>query len=664
MIFINSKYIFKIELIVYLIKKILGFQMKKYLYFILGIIILYITRSTVSCQEQSQINTIPGEQDTTAESGWNKVIDTIDFKNTDIRDVIRLIATKYNLNIFIDNNITVPVTIHLSNIKIINVIKFIVDQYNLELVQTGTILKIQKPEIIPPPPKEIFVEYNNDRLTVDLRNEPIDEAIYAISKKSGKTIILDKLVSGKISGYLQDVSFDIGLQQLLENNGYQVEKKQGIYNVKMQREIYTGGEGKAVRSRGSLYLYVQDSLITIDVQNAPLHDLVQEAARKLNKNIFLYGEIKGTISARAENLPFDQFLDFVFQGSDLTYKIDKDVYLIGDKKVEGLSSTELIKLNYIKTENIDKLLPDELIKKTDFKIVTEQNGIMVVGTKNTIKKLKEYIEKIDKPSPQILIEALVIDFNTSKLRDISINTGWNKGGEDTTRKNIQVLLPGLDYLFENKTLTNFMDKAGNFLGFTKIGKLPDNFYLQVSALESEGIAQVRSKPQIATLNGYPAEISIGQTQYYKLKSRTPYGYGYDFTSQQQQQQSYSPYVSETERFHEIKANISLKITPWVSASGEITTEIEPDFETPVGSFSAEVLPTIQTRKLVSTVRLKDGETIVLGGLIQTVIDKKSEGLPYIRNLPIIGNFFQNKNYNKTTSELVIYVTPHLYYFNE
>jgi type IV pilus assembly protein PilQ len=227
-------------------------------------------------------------------------------------------------------------------------------------------------------------------------------------------------------------------------------------------------------------------------------------------------------------------------------------------------------------------------------------------------------------------------------------------------------LPGLDILLGGDLVNRYIDKAGNFFGFTKIGKLPDDFYLQLSALESEGIAQIRSKPQIATLNGYPAEISIGQTQYYKLKSRTPYGYGYDFTtqSQQQQQQSYSPYISETERFHEIKANISLKITPWVSASGEITTEIEPDFETPIGTFSAEVLPTIQTRKLLSTVRLKDGETIVLGGLIQTTVDKKEEGLPYIRKIPIIGNFFQNTSYNQTTSELIIYVTPHLYYFNE
>jgi type IV pilus assembly protein PilQ len=640
--------------------------MKKYTlpFLWIWIVMIFFLHGIIVCQNKDEKNLENGQREQAEEAGWDNFIDNLDFKNTDIRDVIRLIATKYNLNIFIDNNISIPVTIHLSNIKIIDAIKFIVDHYDLQLEQMGNILKIQPKEIIPPPPKEIIVSYKDDRLTVDFNNEQIDKAMYAISQKSGKTIILDKFVSGKINGYLNDVPFEIGLQQLLENNGYSLEKKQGIYNVHMQKDAYAGQEGMAIRSRGSFYLQVEDSLISMDVQNAPLNDLVQEAGRKLNKNIFLYGEIKGTISARVDRLTFDEFLDYIFQGSDVTYKNDKSVYLVGDKNVKGLSSAELIKLNYIKSENIDKLLPPELMEKAGYRLITEQNGIMVVGTKDSIKKIREYVEKIDRPSPQILIEALVIDFNTSKLRDISVNASWNNTTDDSSGKRVDNLLPGIDILFRPDLVNSVIDKVGNFLGFSKIGKLPDNFFLQLNALESQGAAHVRSKPQIATLNGYPAEISIGQTQYYKLKSRTPYGYGYDFTSQQQQQQNYSPYISETERFHEIKANISLKITPWVSASGEITTEIEPDFETPIGTFSAEVLPTIQTRKLISTVRLKDGETIVLGGLIQTTVDKKEEGVPYIRKIPLIGNLFQNTSYNQSTSELIIYVTPHLYYFNE
>jgi type IV pilus assembly protein PilQ len=393
--------------------------MKKYLNPFLWIIILFFNGRIIFCQDQSLQTQGLEKNEQIEEPGWNSYVDNLDFKNTDIRDVIRLIATKYNLNIFIDNNISIPVTLHLSNIKIVDAIKFIVDQYNLELIQLGNILKIQQPEIILPPPKELIVNYQDDRLTVDFNNEQIDKAMYAISQKSGKTIILDKFVSGKINGYLKDVPFEIGLQQLLENNGYTLEKKQGIYNIHMQRDAYADQEGRAIRARGSFYLQVEDSLITMDIQNAPLNELIQEAARKLNKNIFLYGEIKGTISARVDRLSFTEFLDYIFQGSDITYKSEKKVYLIGDKNVKGLSSTELIKLNYIKSENIDKLLPSDLVEKAGYRLITEQNGIMVVGTKSTIKKIREYIEQIDKPSPQILIEALVIDFNTSKLRDIS-----------------------------------------------------------------------------------------------------------------------------------------------------------------------------------------------------------------------------------------------------
>jgi len=102
----------------------------------------------------------------------------------------------------------------------------------------------------------------------------------------------------------------------------------------------------------------------------------------------------------------------------------------------------------------------------------------------------------------------------------------------------------------------------------------------------------------------------------------------------------------------------------VSASGEITAEIHPEFKTPVGSFSPTVPPTIQSRALNSTVRLHDGETIVLGGLIKTGVDEKVEGLPFIKDIPLIGTLFESKSYNKYTEELIIYVTPHLYYMDE
>jgi type IV pilus assembly protein PilQ len=613
------------------------------------VVLIYLLLLSTEVFSQSEDSTNSFKE---GAQGFDRVIDNLDYKNTDIRDVIRSLATMYDLNIFIDNSINFNVTLHLSNVKVYDIIDFIVREHKLRLEETGSILKILPAEVAPPKPKEVFVEYENGLLSVDFKNEEIEAAMRYVAQKSGETILLDKYASGKITGLLQKVPFDIGLKGLLDNNGFLLDKNKDIYTVKPAEEPFTEGEGKAVRSR-SHYVQVEDSLISMDVQNATFNQLVQEAARKLDKNIFIYGKLDGSISARVEGLLFEDFLNFLFQGSNYTYKVNDSVYLIGDKSVKGISSSELIKLDYLKTDVLEKLLPQSFAEKAELKYVTEQNGVMVIGTNNIISDIKDYIKKIDRPSPQILIEALVIDFNNSKLRDISVNAGYNKEVQtDTSHGFINKLLPGIDLLFNSQTLNRFIDKAGNFLGVANVGKLPDDFYMQIKALESEGMAQIRSRPQIATLNGYPADISIGQTQYYKLVTRTPY------------RDPSQIYLSETETFQTIEANVSLKITPWVSASGEITAEIHPEFRTPVGSFNSQVPPTIQSRSLNSTVRLRDGETIVLGGLIRTAVEESTEGVPIIRDVPLIGFLFESKNYNKYREELIIYVTPHLYYMDE
>jgi len=588
------------------------------------------------------------------EQGLQKEITDFSYRNTDFRDVIRSIATKYNLNIFVDNSITSKVTLHLSNVKVIDAIKFMVEENNLELVQTGNIIKILAKELPPPTPKVINVEYKNDKLSVDLKNEKVEDAIYAIAQKSGKTILLDKYVSGTINGFMQSIPFETGLRQLLENNGYRLQKNSGIYVVQPSEQPFIEGQGKNLKSRGYRSLHVEDSLITMDVQDAPLKGLVQDAARRLGKDIFIYGTIDGQISARVEKIKFDEFLNLIFQGSNYTYKMQNGIYLIGDKSVKGISTSELVKLDYLRAENISDMLPQTLLQKAEIKIITEQNGAMVVGTKSVINEIKEYISRIDKPSPQILIDALVIDFSKGRSREISIDGGYTNQNlsSDTSGFKLDKILPGIDAVFSSNVLNRWIDGAGNYLGIGKIGKLPDDFFLQIKALETEGVIQVRSRPQIATLNGHPADISMGQTQYYKIKSTTPY------------RDPTQVIFSETEQFQTIEANIALQITPWVSASGEITCEIHPDFKTPVGKFDPEIPPTIQSRALNSTVRLKDGETIVLGGLIQTIFEESESGIPIIKNIPLVGEFFKSTNYNKQRNELIIYVTPHLYYMDE
>jgi type IV pilus assembly protein PilQ len=543
---------------------------------------------------------------------------------------------------------------HLVNEKVSNILHFIANENNLRLVKNGSIYKLLPPKKEKPKPKKINVEVKDGKLSVDLRNDEINTVIRLIALQSGATILLDKNASGRLSGLIQNLPFEIGLESLLENNGFRLQKKQNIYFVERK---YLNESGRDSNNKSqNFYLTIIDSTISLEVQDAPLNKIIQEAARRLNKNIFLYGKVEGKISARADSLKFLQLLNLLFQGSEYTYKIESGIILIGNKSVKGIATSELIKLNYLKADKVIEVLPEQVKRKVDINPIIEQNGIMVIGTRGIIDEIKNYVRTIDKPSPQILIETLVIDMNDSNIRDIGLDLGYGQQSKDSSGSGggmrVNSLLPGIDVMFSGQEINNFLDRSGNLLGVSKIGQLPTDFYVKVKALESKGYLKVHSRPQIATLNGYEADISIGTTQYYKLVTKTPF------------RDPNQLYVSETEQFKTIEANISLKIIPWVSGSGEITVEIHPEFKTPIGSFTPDVPPTIQSRALNSTVRLKDGETIVLGGLVQNSIEKYDSGTPFLSDIPLIGNLFKSQGHNVSKTQLLIYVTPYLYYGDE
>ena len=191
-------------------------------------------------------------------------------------------------------------------------------------------------------------------------------------------------------------------------------------------------------------------------------------------------------------------------------------------------TSKLIKLKHIKSEGILDLFPESLKKNSTIQIIKEQNALMVLGTNDMISELQNYLGQIDYPTPQILIEALVVDYNTSNIRDIGVmfgstnsipdSLGWSNTGQlDLGINNNGLFTTQLNGAYLNDPL----DDIGNWLGVGNLGVLPSDFYVKIQALENQGKANIRSRPQIATLNGHPASISIGTTQYYILKTVTP-----------------------------------------------------------------------------------------------------------------------------------------------
>jgi type IV pilus assembly protein PilQ len=154
---------------------------------------------------------------------------------------------------------------------------------------------------------------------------------------------------------------------------------------------------------------------------------------------------------------------------------------------------------------------------------------------------------------------------------------------------------------------------------------------------------------LATLSGSPASLSIGTTQYYLLTTTTNYP------------SANSNYSSNSQAFSQIDADVKLEITPYVGSDGQITVEIKPDFKTPVGTLSSSTPPTINKRSMSSTIIVREGETIALGGMIQDQESESRTQVPLLGSIPLLGYLFSSTSKSHEKSELMIYVTPHISY---
>jgi len=110
--------------------------------------------------------------------------------------------------------------------------------------------------------------------------------------------------------------------------------------------------------------------------------------------------------------------------------------------------------------------------------------------------------------------------------------------------------------------------------------------------------------------------------------------------------------------------MTLEVTPYVNRNGDLTVTLNSQFNTPAEAFDPDIPPTLNRRVLTSTVCLKNGETIVLGGLVQNTRSETVEKLPILGSIPIIGRLFRNRSSYDVTSELMIYITPQVYYGSE
>ena len=296
-----------------------------------------------------------------------------------------------------------------------------------------------------------------------------------------------------------------------------------------------------------------------------------------------------------------------------------------------------------KAEALVNILPDEIKQDLDIKVDYELNSFYVNGPSTNVERFKNFINKIDKPVPVILIEVMIIEVN--KTSTVETGVSWGIGNEPTTTSG--AIYPETDLTLGAKTINKVIGGFDGFGSFN-LGKVVPNFFATIKAMETNGNLKVRSTPKLSTLNGHRATFSNGQTSYYTVTQRNIYG-------------TDNPQTSEITNYQPIDAELGLTIKPLVSGDGQVTLDIfvvQSNFGTRIDENAP---PDISSREFSSIIRVKDQDIIVLGGLEEQMRNNSGSGVPFLARIPVIKWLFSKRKREAQKAKLTVLIKPTIIY---
>jgi type IV pilus assembly protein PilQ len=312
--------------------------------------------------------------------------------------------------------------------------------------------------------------------------------------------------------------------------------------------------------------------------------------------------------------------------------------------------TRIVPANYAAAKDLRPNLEKLLSRRGAIIIDGRTNTMIITDTQASLDAVLALIEKLDRPTPQVMIEARIVESSRTFLRELGIQLGFAYSQiTDKTFPNRVDVRGGVPAAGNSGGLTpptppaNFLLDLPAAVGLGSGGAIGLSLAsiggaildAQLSALESSGRGKIISSPKIATLDNTEAQIQSGR----KIPVATV--------------------SAEGTRTEFVDANITLKVTPHVTPNEFIgmkitATKNEADFTQQVNG-----IPTITTREANTDMLVKDGDTVVIGGLYRRTIQSSRSGIPGLSNIPVLGLLFRKERQQDDSDELLIFLTPRI-----
>jgi type IV pilus assembly protein PilQ len=413
--------------------------------------------------------------------------------------------------------------------------------------------------------------------------------------------------------------------------------------------------------------------INIDIKDADIHNVLRLLAKEGNINIVTSDNVSGAVTVHLKMVPWDQALDLVLRSKSLDMVQEGNIVRVAkaedikaerDRELQAQEQRQKLKPVNVKLISVNHAVAGELLSRVQ-SVLTERgkaefdtrtNTVIIKDVDESLEAAEDLVRRLDTQTPQVLIEARIVEVNTNSEQQFGIQWGGDKLWSGATGNPTGLYFPsvvGISGAADDAaaptegtgTNPNFIvnmptpigSGAGGGVGFT-LGSVDGTFNLNVrlSAAESQGQVKIVSSPKITTLDNNAATISQGVS--IPISQVSAAGVNTVF----------------------FDAVLSLKVKPHVTQDGNIYLDLEAENNTPdFQNVGARGDPTILKKNAKTNVLLKDGDTTVIGGIYTSNGGFSRAEVPFFARIPILGVLFRNHRESDRRTELLIFITPRI-----
>lgn len=564
-----------------------------------------------------------------------------------LSELLRNIARASGVNLSVRSVENVPVSCNFTRARVDDLVRFLCREYRLDVETTGNIVSVFPAASVPQPQPDPEVFYNaaDTTLFYDLKGERLIDVAKKVGMLSNRNLIIPQpLYDYKVSGYVRQMPFDAALQTLASVNGLTAEKDaSGVWTLYREQTVPeeggTPGPAYTRRRQFSQNELQVDSLgrITAHIARGQVQDIILDLCEQLDLNYYFKSPVSLSTGIWVDTTDFETLLSVLLKGSKYSYYCERGIYIFGATQGDGLASTAIVPLVFRAISKVEDIIPAALKQGVEIKTFPDLNSLILGGDRRDVVRVETFLQSIDKPVPLITMEIIIADVTKSNIREIGLGGGVGKTPVPTSG----TLGPGIDMTFSAGAVNNLLQRMQ---GTVNLGRVTPNFYLSLQALEENGTVRLQSTPKLSTLNGHEATLTSGETQYYKEVQNNYYG-------------TQNPISSESYQWKSVDANLSIKVTPYVSTDRQITLEIEFEQTEFTGRESENAPPGTATRSFKSIIKVQNEEMVLLGGLDRNSMEKSSRGIPFLARVPVIKWFFGKEKRNKVERTLNVFIKP-------